>query len=94
MEQQRDERLWRRARAIAAFKRNLFGYIVINLFLWAVWWFTAGADYFEDMKGIPWPAWVSLGWGMGIAFHYFRAYHGSNRDIAIEEYKRLKEQAG
>jgi hypothetical protein len=90
MEEQKDEKLWRRARAIAAFKRNLFGYVVINVFLWAVWAFTAGRDYFKDTRGIPWPAWITLGWGLGIAFHYFRAYKGSNADIAGEEYERLK----
>jgi hypothetical protein len=92
MAEQKDEKLWRRAGAIAAFKRNLFGYVVINAFLWTVWAFTAGRDYFGDMRGIPWPVWITLGWGLGIAFHYFRTYKGSNADIAEKEYERLKRQ--
>lgn len=92
MEQQRDERLWQTATARAAFKRNLFAYIVVNLFLWLIWWFTAGTDYLEDRRGIPWPVWVTLGWGLGIAFHYFRAYHGTKYDLTEQEYQRLKQQ--
>ena len=92
MEQQRDAKLWQTAKARAAFKRNLFAYIVMNLFFWLVWWFSAGADFFEDRRGIPWPVWVTLGWGLGMAFHYFRAYQGSRTDIAEEEYEKLRQQ--
>ncbi len=92
MEQQKDERLWRIAKERAGFKRNLFSFIVVNLFLWAIWWFTSGADYMEDRRGIPWPSWVMLGWGLGLAFHYFRAYQGNKSDIAIQEYERLKQE--
>jgi hypothetical protein len=36
-------------------------YVVVNLFLIAVWAMT-GADYF-------WPAWVLAGWGVGLALN-------------------------
>lgn len=91
METQKDERLWRIAKERAAFKRNLFSYIVVNLFLWAIWWFTSGSHYLEHRHGIPWPCWVMLGWGLGIAFHYFKAYQGSKDELAIQEYERLKD---
>ena len=92
MEEQRDQRLWLMAKQRAAFKRNLFGYIVVNLFLWAIWWFTQGEEYLEDRQGIPWPLWVMLGWGLGLAFHYFRAYQGTKHDLTEQEYQKLKQQ--
>lgn len=84
---QNDEKLWRIARKRAAFKKNLFSYIVIVAFLWAIWWFTIG-----HRQGYPWPVWVMLGWGLGLGFQYFDAYTGSRQDLAVEEFKRLKNE--
>ena len=90
MEQTNDERLWRIARKRAMFKKNLFSYLVINAFLWAIWWFTTGRS--EGVRGYPWPVWVMLGWGLGLGFQYFNAYNGNRQDIASEEFKKLKEE--
>ncbi len=65
-EKERDERLWRIARKRANFRRSFFVYVVINAFLWGVWWFTTGRN--SGVRGYPWPIWVMLGWGIGIAF--------------------------
>jgi hypothetical protein len=88
--EEKDQRLWRKAQQRAAFRRNLYAYIIMNLFFWAIWWFTQGRDY--EWRGIPWPLWVMLGWGLALAFQYFKAYQGSKADLAEEEYKRLKQQ--
>jgi len=90
--EERDEKLWRIARQRADFRRNLYSYIVVILFLWAIWWFTSGSDYMEDRRGVPWPCWVMLGWGLGLARHYFKAYHGGKETLAEEEYRKLQEQ--
>ena len=88
--EQKDETLWQVAKKRAHFKRHLFKYVIINLFLWAIWYFTDG--YKENESGIPWPAWVTLGWGIGIAFNYYEAYH-SYRDTSVErEYEKLKRE--
>jgi hypothetical protein len=85
-----DERLWKIARKRATFKRHLTIYIVINLFLWAIWWFST------ESRGIytgpiPWPLWSSLGWGLGLAFNYLDAYGSPDKQSAIEkEYEKLK----
>lgn len=47
MEQERDERLWQLARKRAGFQRSLVSYFVVNAFLWALWWFTAGRRGFN-----------------------------------------------
>jgi len=90
MENQRDERLWRIAKKRASFKRTLYAYIIIVAFLWAIWWMNTGR--IKGFVGTPWPIWVMLGWGIALGFQYFNAYNGSTRDLAEEEYERLKKQ--
>ncbi len=89
-EKERDEQLWRIARKRANFRRSFFVYVVINAFLWGVWWFTIGRN--SGVRGYPWPIWVMLGWGIGIAFQYFDAYHGSKQDLEQQEYEKLKKE--
>lgn len=83
---QRDEHLWYLARKRAAFKWGLLSYVVVNLFLVAIWYMTTGpGNYF-------WPKWVLLGWGVGLLFHYLEAYQGSRFVSAKREYEKLKKQ--
>lgn len=82
--EQRDEQLWQIAKARAGFKWGLFSYLIINAFLTVIWFFTSGiGSYF-------WPIWAMLGWGVGLAFQYFQAYHGTKFLSAAEEYEKLK----
>ena len=84
--QQRDEQLWQLAKKRAGFKRSLASYFFVNSFLVGVWYFSSGPhSYF-------WPVWPMLGWGVGIAFHYFEAYHGSKIFSAEDEYEKLKRE--
>jgi len=87
---QRDDRLWKLARKRANFKRSLLTYIVINAFLWAIWWFTSGRD--NGFQGFPWPLWVMLGWGIGIIMQYIDAYGGNKEDLEQREYDKLRER--
>ena len=89
METSQDERLWRIARKRASFKKALFSYLVINAFMWGIWWFTAGR-YTGGLHSYPWPVWIMLGWGVALGFQYFEAYNGNREDLAEEEYKKLK----
>ncbi|MDP1765162.1 MAG: 2TM domain-containing protein [Sediminibacterium sp.] len=90
MEQSNDERLWRIARKRATFRKSLYSYLMIIAFLWAVWWFTSGRH--TGLQSYPWPIWVMLGLGIVLGFQYFAAYSGSKQDMAIEEFKKLKEE--
>lgn len=90
MEPTNDDRLWRIARKRANFKKSLYSYLVINAFLWGIWWFTGGRQ--TGSNHYPWPIWVMLGWGVGLGFQYFEAYQGDKNDLAIEEYKKLKKE--
>ncbi len=49
-----------------AFTEHVVSYIVVNGFLVIVWAMT-GAGYF-------WPAWVMVGWGVGLVFHAWTVF--------------------
>jgi hypothetical protein len=81
---QKDQNLWRIAKKRASFKWSLVTYLIINLFFVALW-------FFGDRESF-WPIWCILGWGIGICFQYFNAYHKNGMFSADKEYEKLKEQ--
>jgi hypothetical protein len=87
----RDEHLWKIAKKRASFKKQLAAYIVINSFLWILWFFTTG-KHDADYDGIPWPIWSTLGWGVGLAFSYYGAYVYDRESDIIREYQKLKDK--
>ena len=85
---EKDTTLWELAKKRADFKKSLAVYIIVNTFLWALWYFTN--DYDRRDNYIPWPIWPMLGWGIGIAFQYVGAYV-TIKSLSIEkEYQKLK----
>ena len=83
--QGKDPSLWMMAKRRAGFKRHFASYIIINIFLWVLWALT-GAD--RNGSGIPWPAWTTFGWGIGLLFHYIGTYVRS--DDVEREYDKLQ----
>ncbi len=82
--------LWEMAKKRAAFKKHLVSYLVVISFLWAIWFLSGRQHDLEN--NFPWPAWIMLWWGIGLAFSYSKAY-GVNRHNAVEEeYRKLKNQ--
>lgn len=79
--------LWKKAKRRAQFKKQLYTYLIINVFLWLLWAFS-GSD--ATAMGFPWPAFVSLGWGIGLAFSFYSAYISSEDDMTEKEYEKLK----
>ena len=61
MEEQKDERLWRIARLRANFKRSFYSYLIVNGFLWCIWWFTTGQ--YGGIGAYPWPILADVGMG-------------------------------
>jgi hypothetical protein len=83
---EKERLLWQQAKKRVDFRRHLATYIIVNGFLWALWFFTgrkhAGGNF-------PWPIWPTLGWGIGLAFNFYSAYF--NNISAVErEYEKLK----
>ncbi|WP_343700947.1 2TM domain-containing protein [Chitinophaga sp.] len=85
--QQRDERLWRIAKARAGFRTHLMTYPIVNAFLWAIWFLTN-----DHHQGVPWPVWPMCGWGLGLAFAYYNAYHRDPFGDATREYEKLQQE--
>lgn len=83
----KDPRMWDLAQKRASFKKHLATYIVINIFLWLIWYFTGRNG--DDNRGLPWPVWSTLGWGVGLAFHYINAYVTPQSDSVDREYEKL-----
>ncbi|HEV7781002.1 MAG TPA: 2TM domain-containing protein [Chitinophagaceae bacterium] len=85
---EKDPALWAIARRRAAFKRGMVTYVVVNIFLWAIWLLTND----HTGRGIPWPVWSTLGWGIAMVIQYFEAYNFSKENAAEKEYEKLKQQ--
>jgi hypothetical protein len=80
----KDETLWQIAKERVGFKWSLASYIIVNSFLVGIWFLSSNHyTYF-------WPIWPMLGWGIGIAFQYARAYHGNSINSVENEYQKLK----
>ncbi|MEP6710810.1 MAG: 2TM domain-containing protein [Ferruginibacter sp.] len=91
MEEQRDEQLWKLAKKRADFQRSLASYFILNAFFWLIWWFTSGTHGYN--RGLPWPIWPMLGWGIGLLFQYLNAYGGAKTDLVEKEYEKLKNKS-
>ena len=85
----KDPQLWQLAQRRASFKKHLATYVIINGFLWLIWLFGNRED---QNSGLPWPAWSSLGWGIGLFFHFVSAYVSSGKDAVESEYEKLVNQ--
>ena len=86
MEEIKDPELWRIAKKRAGFKSNLVAYVIVNSFLWLIWYYTGGEG------NPPWPVWSMFGWGLGLAFNYYSAYHGDKNTMIEREYDKLKRE--
>jgi hypothetical protein len=78
----------KRVRARRGFYWNLTAYVVINLFLIGIWYFTSGPhSYF-------WPGWVLGGWGIGVIFNAVAAFGKadmwSEREAIDKEVEKIK----
>ncbi len=85
--QQRDERLWRIAKSRARFRSHLMVYLIVNGFLWIIWLLTN-----KHQNGVPWPVWPMIGWGLGLAFNYYHAFHRDTLGDVNREYERLRQE--
>lgn len=93
----KDPALWEIARKRASFKTHALTYIIVNLFLWGIWYFTGNGHTEMEMGhwsggNYPWPIWTTLGWGIGLAFHFAGAYIFPKANSVEREYEKLKDQ--
>lgn len=86
MQNEKDPHMWELAQSRASFKYHIVTYILVNSFLW-VMWFLNGKHYTGN--GFPWPVWPMMGWGIGMLFHFLGAYVFPKQRIVEQEYQRL-----
>ncbi|SMG29685.1 2TM domain-containing protein [Marivirga sericea] len=88
----RDEELWKLAEARVGFKRHLTTYLSVNVLVWLLWYFTGsfGSSYGDLF--LPWPLWMTLGWGIGITLHFFGVYVNNSYYSVDREYEKLKKK--
>ena len=89
---ERNSYLWKQAKARVGFRMHLRSYTIVNTGLWLLWAFTTFAfrSYTRADFVFPWPIFPMLGWGIGLASHYFHVYRGGNeRSMIEEEYQKL-----
>jgi len=63
----RYQRAKERVAELKKFYSHLFSYIVVNIFLAAV-------NYYSNQWADPWFLWVTAGWGIGLVFDALKAY--------------------
>ncbi len=94
METQHDPILWKQAKARVGFRMHLRSYLIVNAGLWLIW--AVSTFTFHPIRAnffFPWPIFPMLGWGIGLASHYFTVFRqGSERDMIEEEYQKLARQ--
>lgn len=90
--------LWEVAKKRTEFKKSLANYIIVIPFFWAIWFYSGHRhDIFYDYHSefsyyIPWPAWIMIGWGFGLAFKFADAYVLNTKQLIKNEYEKLKNQ--
>ncbi len=87
--QGKNPELWELAQRRASFKSHLLTYLIVNTFLWAIWYFTMLHEG-RSSNTYPWPIWSTLGWGIGLVFHYAGAYVIPKSNAVENEYNKLK----
>lgn len=62
------QRAIERLKAKRGFSAALVSYVIVNAALWIIW--ALG----DDHAGVPWPLWVTVFWGVGMAFSAWNVY--------------------
>lgn len=79
----RDPKVWEMAQRRVSFKNHLAVYIIVNIFLWGIWYF------YTDDNGGYWPVYSTFGWGIGLAFHFLGAYVFPKENSVEREYDKM-----
>lgn len=78
-DEERREAAIERIKAKRDFKTHVMIYVVVNIFLVALWAMVDG--------GYFWPGWVIAGWGFGLVSHGWQVYR-TEKPISEDEIER------
>ena len=87
---QRDPQLWALAKKRVSFRNHFTTYLIVNGFLWALWYFTTGT--YDTRHLVLWPVFPTLGWGVGLLFHYIGAFVSPRHNAVENQYRKLLSQ--
>ena len=90
LQNEREHQLWKQAKKRVGFKGQLVAYILVNTFLWILWYIGDNEQQGEFLNHTPWPLWCTLGWGIGLAFSFFDAYVFNKPNAIEKEFEKLK----
>lgn len=77
----------KRIKAKRRFQQQLIIYVMVNVLLWAIW-VIGGADDF------PWPIFVTVFWGIGMATQGWIVYKGAAPITEAEIQREMGNDAG
>ncbi|WP_077920042.1 2TM domain-containing protein [Spirosoma sp. 209] len=94
---QRDDLLWKQAKKRVGFIMHLRSYLIVNAGLWLIYLITHMGSFSQPVfrgYGLPWPLFAMIGWGIGLASHYFSVYaRPDERGMVEREYEKLRNQS-
>jgi hypothetical protein len=99
-EEELREQARQRAGAKLGFYIHFSVYVVVNIILVFVWWFTKNIPVYNSSTGtyatysFPWFIFPLVGWGIGVLGHYLAVFvrTGITDKMTEKEYQRLKEK--
>jgi hypothetical protein len=89
-----DEEVAKLAKQRVSFKVHATVYVLVNLFLAAIWALTSGRglpNFMDNSPSYYWPVWTHLGWGLGLAIHGYFAI-GAGQGMQAREEKKIREE--
>ncbi|HMF73541.1 MAG TPA: 2TM domain-containing protein [Flavitalea sp.] len=82
--QGRDPKLWEIAKRRASFRYHFATYLVVISAIWIFWSFASG-----EYNSYPWPIWPTMGWGIGLLFHFLGAFVFPHENSVEREYEKM-----
>ncbi len=90
MNQQHQNALMQLATERVQFKKQLLSYVIVNIFLWFLWFGGyMGSNRIFDFR-IPTPAIIMFFWGFGLTFRFLKMYVIDTASMIEKEYEQLK----
>lgn len=77
-----DDAIMYRAKRKVGFKIHLTIYLIMISINWMIWYFSKST--------YVWPIWPTLGWGIGIFFHWRGVYHSDKFLLGNKEVQNLQ----
>ncbi len=82
--QGKDPEVWEIAKRRASFKYHFVIYVIVIGAMWLFWLFSS-----DGYNRHAWPIWPTIGWGIGLTFHFLGAFVFPRENGVEKEYEKL-----